>query len=259
MNASHTAAARHPVATPAPAGAFTGRDESRNHAQVIADTLRLLEERLPVQRRILRAGDTVYQAGERFTHLHIVNSGLFKLVNLAADGREQVVALNFKGDWLGFDGIANQAHACDAVAMDIGEVWSVRYDALLATCLSCPALMNMLHSAMSREMARDREFQMSLCTLPVDARVAEFLRYWVRSMDQRGLRTDHITLRMSRAEIGSYLGMTLESVSRALSRLAREEVIRFAEKGRREVQIPDASALSSFVQRSLAPRAEALQ
>jgi CRP/FNR family transcriptional regulator len=94
---------------------------------------------------------------------------------------------------------------------------------------------------------------MSVCTLPADARVAEFLRGWADSLARRGLRTDRITLRMTRAEIGNYLGMTLETVSRALSRLARDKVIVFAEKGRRDVRIPDLDALSTFVQRCLAP------
>ena len=91
---------------------------------------------------------------------------------------------------------------------------------------------------MSREIARDRDSLMSICTLPADARVADFLRYWAESLARRGLRTDQITLRMTRAEIGNYLGMTLETVSRALSRLARDELIRFAEKGRRDIQHP---------------------
>ena len=67
------------------------------------------------------------------------------------------------------------------------------------------------------------------------------------------MRTDQFTLRMTRAEIGNYLGMTLETVSRALSRLARDKVIAFTEKGRRDVNIPDVQALSAFVQRCLAP------
>ena len=64
----------------------------------------------------------------------MLNSGFFKIVNLSADGREQVVGLHFKGDWLGFDGIASGRYGCDAVAMDTGEVWAIRYDALLAAC-----------------------------------------------------------------------------------------------------------------------------
>ena len=106
---------------------------------------------------------------------------------------------------------------------------------------------------MSREIGRERDVMMSLATLPADARVAEFLRGWADALAARGLRTDQITLRMTRAEIGNYLGLTLESVSRALSRLARANLIGFAGKGRRDLRIPDVSALSAFVQDSVAP------
>jgi len=221
----------------------------------VANSLKLLEERLAPRRRLVHAGDIVYGAGERFAHLYILNAGFFKMINVSADGREQVVSLKFRGDWLGFDGIASGTYSCDAVAMDTGEVWVVRYDELLAACRDFPELLTVLHEAMSRQIDRDRESLMSLCTLPADARVAEFLRRWADSLARSGLRSDQITLRMTRAEIGNYLGMTLETVSRALSRLARDEVIRFAEKGRRDIRIPDVAALSTFVQRCLAPQA----
>jgi CRP/FNR family transcriptional regulator len=124
---------------------------------------------------------------------------------------------------------------------------------LLDACAAQPSLLSVLHEAMSREIGRDRDSMMSLCTLPADARVADFLRNWAEALADRGLRTDQITLRMTRAEIGNYLGMTLETVSRALSRLARTDVIRFAEKGRREIQIPQVEALNEFIQRCVAP------
>ncbi|MBX3621999.1 MAG: Crp/Fnr family transcriptional regulator [Rhizobacter sp.] len=225
----------------------------------IADSLKLIHDSLPVTRRLLRAGDAVYEAGERFESLHVVNSGFFKLVNLASDGREQVVGLQFKGDWLGFDGIADGRYGCDAIAMDTGEVWTIRYDALLRACVQQPALMGVMHAAMSREMTRDRDSLLSICTLPADARVAEFLHNWASSLSARGLRTDQITLRMTRAEIGNYLGMKLETVSRALSRLARDGVIQFSENGRRDVRIPELAVLSAFVQRCLSPEAATLQ
>lgn len=221
--------------------------------QHIANALHLLDDHLSPQRRIVHAGDVIYHAGERFGHLYIVNSGFFKIVNMSPDGREQVVGFKFRGDWLGFDGIANSQCACDAVAMDTGEIWCIRYDRLMSACVAQPALLNLFHEAMSREIARDRDSLMSVCTLPADARVANFLRYWVDSLAKRGMRTDQITLRMTRAEIGNYLGMTLETVSRALSKLERNQIIAFAEKGRREVLIPDIDALSAFVQRCLAP------
>ena len=228
-------------------------NKGQPHAQRIADMLSLLQQSAPVQRRIVHAGDVVYQAGSRFDCLYVMNSGLFKIVNTAADGREQVVGLHFKGDWLGFDGIAGGHYRCDAVAMDTGEIWAIHYDALLRACAEQPALLGVLHDAMSREIGRDRDSMLSLCTLSADARVADFLRFWAESLDRRGLRNDQITLRMTRAEIGNYLGMTLESVSRALSRLARGNLIRFAEKGRREIQIPQVNALSAFIQRSVGP------
>ena len=225
--------------------------------QRITDMLQLLQDSLPIQRRLVRAGDTVYQVGQQFGCLYIVNSGFFKLVNLSGEGREQVVGLHFKGDWMGLDGIATQQYGCDAVAMDTGEVWAIRYDALLQAAVRTPALLTALHEAMSRELKRDHDSMLSLCTLPADARVAGFLRYWADALAQRGLRTDQITLRMTRAEIGNYLGMTLESVSRALSRLARGDVIRFIEKGRRDIHIPQVEALTSFMQSIATPMAAA--
>ena len=230
-------------------------DNRTDHAasQRMVAVLNLLQESLEPQRRVVRAGDSIYQTGERFGNLYVLNSGFVKIVALSPDGREQVVGLKFRGDWLGLDGIADGKYACDAIAMDTGELWTIRYDALLAACARQPQLLTVLHEAMSREIGRDRDSLMSVCSLPADARVAEFLRYWAESLAKRGLRTDQITLRMTRAEIGNYLGMTLESVSRALSKLARGNVIFFVEKGRRDVQIPDLGALAAFVQRCLAP------
>lgn len=219
----------------------------------IASVLSLLQESLPIQRRIVRANELVCQVGQKFSCLYIVNSGFFKTVNLSNEGREQVVGLHFKGDWLGLDGIASGYYGCDAVSMDIGEVWAIEYSALIQAALRKPALLTMLHEAMSRELTRDHESLLSLCTMPADARVAGFLRYWAESLSQRGLRTDQITLRMTRAEIGNYLGMTLETVSRALSRLAKGDIIRFCEKGRRDIQIPQVDALTHFIHRCAAP------
>jgi CRP/FNR family transcriptional regulator, anaerobic regulatory protein len=249
-----TATRRPPVFTTPPALADHQVDER------IGAMLRMLQDTVPLTRRVVHKGDTIYQIGERFVSLHVVNAGFFKTINLAPDGREQVVGLHFKGDWMGFDGIAPGQHACDAVAIDTAEVWSLRYDSLLAACAQHPALMGAVHAAMSREITRDRDCLMALCTLPADARVADFLRYWAESLAQRGLRNDQITLRMTRAEIGNYLGMTLETVSRALSKLARQRLITFSDKGRRDIAIADLDALKAFVHSSLpAPAAASLQ
>ena len=211
------------------------------------ESLVLIEQHLPFTRRTVHAGEAVQTAGHAFTSLHIVHSGAFKTVNLAADGREQVVGLHFKGDWIGFDCIASGRCACDAVAMDTGEVWSLRYVALLKAAASVPALMHAVCTAMSLQLARDREWRLALSTLSADARVADFLRAWAESLAERGLRIDQITLGLSRAEIGKHLGLTLETVSRAFSRMAQGGLIRFDGKGRRTIAVPSVAALAEFV------------
>lgn len=257
--ANATAAAiRAPLMTAAPVDELPPPVAAPRAANRIAESLRLLQEKVAIRRRVVHAGEAIYQAGERFASLHVIHSGFFKTINLAPDGREQVVGLHFKGDWLGFDGIACGRYGCDAVAMDTGEVWTIDYQALLAACAQHAPLLGVLHTSMSLEITRDRDSLLSLCTLSADARVADFLRYWAESLAQRGLRTDQITLRMTRAEIGNYLGMTLETVSRALSKLSREKLIAFTEKGRREVHIPDVQALCTYIQRSLAPAPSAV-
>ena len=232
-------------------------DQASSHR--IATGLDHIQRSVDIQRRIVRQGDFVYQAGKAFTHLFVINTGMFKVVNLSRDGREQIVALKYRGDWMGFDGIADHRHDCDAVAMDTGEVWSISYDALLQAGAREPALMGALHRAMSLEIARDRGSLISVCTLPADARVAEFLCNWAGALACRGLRTDQVTIRMTRAEIGNYLGLTLETVSRALSRLDREGLIRFVDKGRRELHLPDLPALGEFVRQAVEPASTTLQ
>ncbi|MBV8502354.1 MAG: Crp/Fnr family transcriptional regulator [Paucibacter sp.] len=224
----------------------------RQEVHRIAATLELLAKHLHCTRRVLHAGDVLYHAGKPFGQLHVVTAGMFKLVQLAADGREQLVGVKFRGDWLGLDGMADGKKACDAVALDTSEVWTIGYRALLEAAADEPALLGALHAAMGREIYGEREWLMSVCSLPTEARVADFLLWWAQTQEARGLRGDQICLRLSRAEIGNYLGMTLESVSRGLSRLRREHVIAFIGKGRHDLHIPDVAALSAFVQRRVA-------
>jgi CRP/FNR family transcriptional regulator len=223
------------------------------------ESLTLMEQYLTFGRRKVRAGDQVYRCGEAFDTLYLVSSGLFKIVNLAPDGREQPAGLYFKGDWLGFDGIPKGRHGCTAIALDAGEVWTIRYDALLQASTKEPMLMRVMLAAMSAQLTRNRDAMLAMGTLPADARVADFLLQWANSLAERGLRTDQINVHMTRADMGNYLGLTLESVSRALSRLARCGVIEFNEKGRRDISIPNLSALSEFIQNVADPAGQMLQ
>ncbi len=227
-----------------------GRAGPREHSPTASfwqESLALAEKYLPFTRRKIDVNESVYACGDAFDTLYLISAGLFKVVSLTQDGREQPAGMHFKGDWLGFDGIPNGRHSCSGIAMDRGEVWSIRYDTLLHASSQEPLVMRLLLAAMSGQLARNRDAMLAMATLTADARVADFLLKWAHALEERGLRTDQFNVHMTRADIGRYLGLTLESVSRALSRMARCRVIEFNEKGRRDISIPCLKALQEFI------------
>ncbi|MBO9687876.1 MAG: helix-turn-helix domain-containing protein [Mitsuaria chitosanitabida] len=211
------------------------------------EVMHIIRDLVQPTAKVVRAGDVIFRAAQPFNTVYLINAGAFKLVSRSLDGREQIVSLKFRGDWLGFSGIGNGRHPCDAVAMDTGNISVIPYDTLTAACARHPELMAVVHEAMSAEIVHERQSLMSVCTLASLARVAAFLCSWARSMNQRGLRADELTLRMTRADLGNYLGMTLETVSRCLSKLSRLGLIRFGERGRRQISIPSLARLEDFV------------
>lgn len=213
-----------------------------------ADILQLLQDSLPMRRRVVRRGEMVYQVSQPSENLYVVSAGFFKMVTLSSDGRAQGVGLQVRGDWLGLDGVGTSHYRCDSVALDTGEIWVFRYDALMGTAAREPALLSAMHEAMSQQIVRNHAWMSMLCSLPADARVAEFLGHWVHALSSSGLRTDQIRLCMTRREIGNFLGLTLESVSRALSRLAKQKIIGFATRSGRDIHVFEPDALTSYAQ-----------
>jgi CRP/FNR family transcriptional regulator len=241
-----------------PEGRFSPSRGDASPRSFWRESLALVEQHVAFGRRKVQADDRIYLCGESFETLYLISWGLCKLVNLAPDGREQPADLCFKGEWLGFDGIPSGRHACSAIALDSGELWTIRYDALLQASAKEPMVMRVVLAAMSAQLTRSRDAMLSMGTLAADARVADFLLQWAQSLAARGLRTDQINVHMTRADMGHYLGLTLESVSRALSRLARCGIIEFNEKGRRDISIPNLTALSDFIQNSTEPSASVM-
>jgi len=210
-------------------------------------TMALLEQHVQFVRRNCRAGEQVFLCGKQLDCIYVLGSGMCREVNQMADGREQTTGLHFRGDWLGFDGIPTGRHCCSVVALEPSEVWAVDYTTLVQVCTQQPGLMQLVLAVISAQLARIRDAMMTMGTLNADARVGQFLLQWARSLQERGQRADHISVRMTRADIGSHLGIRVESVSRSLTKIAQAGAIEFNQRGRREISIPSLDALQDFV------------
>ena len=177
----------------------------------------LAEARAQGHRRIKR-GEALYQAGDPFRSLYAVRLGFFKSFVVTEDGRSQITGFQMAGDLLGLDGIDTDAHTLSAVALEDSDVCVFPY-ALLETASSrVQALQRQLHRAMSREIVREHGIMMLLGTMRAEERVAAFLLNLSQRFMARGYAGGEFNLRMTREEIGSYLGLKLETVSRILSR-----------------------------------------
>lgn len=199
-----------------------------------------LRSHVPVLRRKIEAGHYIYRAGQPFNALFLVNVGCFKTCELSSDGREQVTGFRMRGDLIGVESIGLAHYACDVVALEEGEVWELPYPAMLSACLRVPELQIRLTMALAEEIRRDRLWMLALGTLNAERRVAAFLLDLADRHARLGLSACHFTLRMSRADMASYLALKHETVSRALSRLDDLGQISVL---RREVRILDAQAL----------------
>ncbi|MFP3795298.1 helix-turn-helix domain-containing protein [Paraburkholderia sp. SIMBA_027] len=175
--------------------------------------------------RSVRRGESLYRAGDPFDSLYAVRSGSLKTVMAHRDGREQVTGLRLAGDPLGIDGISTDIHTCSAVALEDSSVCIIPYPALKHMCRETSAMQDRLHRLMSEQLIRESSQMMVLGSLSADERVAAFLLDVSERNGQRGYSHAEFNLRMTREDMGSYLGMTLETVSRTLSRFQKRGLI----------------------------------
>ncbi len=207
------------------------------------DEMNRLDSVISTRKRIKR-GQSLFSNGEPFTSLYAVRSGFFKTCVTSADGRDQVTGFQMTGEILGMDGIVNDQHSCDAVALEDAEVCVLPFDRLESLSREFSALQHHVHKIMSREIVRDHGVMLLLGSMRAEERLAAFLLNLVQRLHSRGFSQSELVLRMTREEIGSYLGMKLETVSRTFSKFVEEGII---EVKQRYVQIKDTDALRKIV------------
>ena len=194
--------------------------------------------------RRLRLGQALYRSGEPFQAVYLVRSGFVKTVVLLEDGREQVTGLYMPGEMLGMDGIARGRHASDAIALGDSDICVIPYDRLEHLEQGAGAVQRMLHRMFSCEIVREQQMMLLLGSMRAEERVAVFLLNLSERFTALGFSPSEFVLRMTREEIGSLLGMKLETVSRTLSRFQRDGLI---EVEGRHVRIVSAAGLRGIL------------
>ena len=192
----------------------------------------------------LRKGDALFRSGDRFTSLYAIRSGSCKTVFLAEDGREQVAGYHMAGEIIGAEGIGGGSHGCEAVALEDTEVAVFPFERVEALSRLDRVFQRNLYRLLSREIARARTVMLLLGTKGAEQRVAAFLIDLLQQYQVRGYSSCEFVLRMTREEIGSYLGLKLETVSRVFSRFQREGLLQV--EGR-VVKLLDRSTMMKLV------------
>jgi CRP/FNR family transcriptional regulator len=197
-------------------------------------------DRLMFSRRKVAAGEALYHSGEPFAFIYAVRAGTFKSQLVLADGREQVSGFHMAGELLGLDGLAQGRHASTAIALEDTEVCAIPYAHLNELSCGNAAMQNVVSRLMSREIVREHSLMMLLGSMNAEERLAAFLLNLSQRMKARGYSASEFHLRMSRAEIGSYLGMKLETVSRTFSSFQQQGLLVVDKK---HVRITDVDGL----------------
>ncbi len=195
-------------------------------------------------RRKVKRGSTLFRNGERFTSLYAIRTGFFKTCVASEDGRDQVTGFQMAGEVIGLDGIVNDFHTCDAVALEDAEVCVMPFDRVEELSREVNALQRHVHKIMSREIVRENGVMLLLGSMRAEERLAAFLLNLVQRLHARGFSQSELVLRMTREEIGSYLGLKLETVSRTFSKFVEDGIV---EVKQRHVRILNTEALKDIV------------
>lgn len=190
-------------------------------------------------RRKVKQGELLFSNGDPFTSLYAIRTGFFKTCVSSEDGREQVTGFQMAGEIIGLDGIVSDHHNCNAIALEDADVCVMPFANVEELSREFPVLQRHVHKIMSREIVRENGIMMLLGNMRAEERLAAFLLNLVQRLHARGFSQSEVILRMTREEIGSYLGLKLETVSRAFSKFSEDGIIEVKQRYVRIIE-PDA-------------------
>lgn len=194
--------------------------------------------------RPLQRGDHVFRTDDNFRSLYVVKTGSVKTYSQCADGSEQVVGFHLPGEILGLDAIQSLKHGCSARVLETSAICELPFERLEELSGSIPTLQHQMFRLLSKEIGQDTEMLALLGKSTAEERLASFLASLSGRFKRRGFSATDFFLSMSRQEIGSYLGLALETVSRLFTRFQDEGLLKVE---RKHVQILDLDGLHALI------------
>lgn len=195
--------------------------------------------------RVVTEGTAIHRAGDPFRSVYFLKSGAAKRMLIQEDGREQILGFPMPGDILGMEAIDGGAHSTTVIALDVCAIIEIPFEAIDALAAENPAIARFLYHRMSAALRDEHGWMAALGLLNADERVAAFLLDLSQRFAARGFSARRFMLRMTRAEIGSFLGLTLETVSRVFSRFQKLGLLNVT---RRDIELLDMVALGNLAQ-----------
>lgn len=192
------------------------------------------------QRRLVQKNENIFNQGEKSGCIYAVRSGSVKTFTTAKNGEEQILGFHLPGEILGLDGMDNQIHSCSGVALDTATICELPIGDLNVLCVKIPGLQQQLLSLISNEITKDHTMLMLLARRNAEQKLATFLINLSGRFKARGYSADEFDLTMSRYDIGNYLGLADETVSRLISRFKDNNII---DANRKKISILDHGAL----------------
>src|SRR6476620_8215524 len=194
------------------------------------------------RRRKVPRDTYLYRMGDSFTNLYAIRLGHFKTFQINVSGEQQITGFQMAGELLGMDAIGTERHHCSAMALEDSEVCDIPFTRLEELFGHIPTLLHHFHRMMSQEITREQNVMLLLGNMRAEQRFAAFLVNLASRYAARGYSGTCFQLRMSREEIGNYLGLTIESISRLLSRFKKLGLLRVSN---REIEFLDAAKMKS--------------
>ncbi|MFZ5502225.1 MAG: fumarate/nitrate reduction transcriptional regulator Fnr [Pseudomonadota bacterium] len=175
--------------------------------------------------RPMKKGEHLFRASDPFASIFAVRSGTIKTYSVTEDGEEQVTGFYLPGEVLGIDGISTNFHSNSAKALETAAVCEIPFDKLEFLSAKIPTLQRHFFQLMSREIQADQQLIMLLSKKSAEERIAALLLSISSRHGKRGLSPSRFRLPMSRNDIGNFLGLAVETVSRVFTRLQKQEII----------------------------------